>query len=155
VKLLVDEIHLGSREQSRGIDQVSKAVLQMEQTTQGTAAGAAQSAAAAQQLNSQSQTLKDIASDLTAMVGSLSHSPSTGRGFGQPQRFERPRVSRHHQVRVPMPGSDRNGENSTFNYGRRPAKDQNIASQKNRGQAFDKSSFPLDKNEAEEEFKDF
>jgi methyl-accepting chemotaxis protein/methyl-accepting chemotaxis protein-1 (serine sensor receptor) len=156
VKLLVDEIHLGSREQSRGIDQVSKAVLQMEQTTQGTAAGAAQSAAAAQQLNAQSQTLKDIASDLTAMVGSLSHSPSSGRGFGQPQRFERPRVSGRHQVRVPIAGPERNGDNSSFNYARRAANDENAAaSHKNRGQAFDKSSFPLDKNEAEEEFKDF
>jgi hypothetical protein len=128
----------------------------MEQTTQGTAAGAAQSAAAAQQLNSQSQTLKDIASDLTAMVGSLSHSPSNGRGFGEPQRFERPRVSRRHQVRVPMPGPERNGENSTFNYARRPANNESAsASQKSRSQNFDKSSFPLDKNEAEEEFKDF
>jgi methyl-accepting chemotaxis protein/methyl-accepting chemotaxis protein-1 (serine sensor receptor) len=155
VKLLVDEIHLGSREQSRGIDQVSKAVLQMEQTTQGTAAGAAQSAAAAQQLNAQSQTLKDIANDLTAMVGSLSNSPSSGRGFGQPQRFERPRAGRRHQIRVPIAGPERNAENGTFNYGRRPAKDASAAAQKTRTPAFDNSSFPLDKNEAEEEFKDF
>jgi len=70
VKLLVDEIHLGSREQSRGIDQVSKAVLRMEQVTQGNASGAEQGAAAAEQLNIQLQSIREIASDLTAMLGS-------------------------------------------------------------------------------------
>ncbi len=69
VKLLVDQISDGSREQSRGIDQVSKAVLQMEQVTQGNAASAEQSAEAAKQLNLQFQTLKDIANDLAAMLG--------------------------------------------------------------------------------------
>lgn len=76
VKLLVDEIYVGSREQSRGIDQVSKAVLQMEQVTQDTAAGAEQSAAAACQLNTQFQTLKDIAKDLAAMLGSTINTDS-------------------------------------------------------------------------------
>jgi methyl-accepting chemotaxis protein/methyl-accepting chemotaxis protein-1 (serine sensor receptor) len=70
VKLLVDEIHLGSREQFRGIDQVSKAVLRMEQVTQGNASGAEQGAAAAEQLNIQLRTIREIASDLTAMLGS-------------------------------------------------------------------------------------
>jgi len=70
VKLLVDEIHLGSREQSRGVDKVSRAVLQMEQVTHGTAAGAEQSAAAAEQLNTQFQTIREIARDLAAMLGS-------------------------------------------------------------------------------------
>ena len=155
VKLLVDEIHLGSREQSRGIDQVSKAVLQMEHTTHGTAAGAGESAAAAQQLNAQSQTLKDIASDLAAMVGSLSNPDSNARSFEQSEQFERPRVRRRHQVRVPLAGPDRNDETATFNYARRTSKDDAASSQKSRSQLFDKSSFPLDKNEAEEEFKGF
>lgn len=70
VKLLVDEICEGSREQSRGIDQVSNAVLKMERVTHGTAAGAEQSASAAEQLNIQFQTLKDIAHDLATMLGS-------------------------------------------------------------------------------------
>jgi methyl-accepting chemotaxis protein/methyl-accepting chemotaxis protein-1 (serine sensor receptor) len=70
VKLLVDEIHLGSREQSRGVDTVSRAVLQMEKVTHGTATGAEQSAAAAEQLNTQFQTIREIARDLAAMLGS-------------------------------------------------------------------------------------
>jgi len=34
VKGLVDEVNLGSQEQSRGMDQISRSVLQMEQVTQ-------------------------------------------------------------------------------------------------------------------------
>jgi methyl-accepting chemotaxis protein/methyl-accepting chemotaxis protein-1 (serine sensor receptor) len=71
VKILVDEIHTGSRDQSRGIDQVSRAVLQMEHVTQATASNAEQSAAAANQLKSQSQTMREIASALGAMVGGI------------------------------------------------------------------------------------
>jgi methyl-accepting chemotaxis protein len=71
VKVLVDEIHSGSRDQSRGIDQVSRAVLQMEHTTQATASSAEQSAAAANELKSQSQTMRKIATALGAMVGGI------------------------------------------------------------------------------------
>ena len=49
VKTLVDEVNLGSQEQTRGIEQVAKAISQMEQMTQTTAANAEESAAAAEQ----------------------------------------------------------------------------------------------------------
>lgn len=60
MKALVDEINIGSQEQSRGIDQVSKSLHQMEQVTQSNAASAEETAAAAQELTSQSRTVKDI-----------------------------------------------------------------------------------------------
>jgi methyl-accepting chemotaxis protein len=69
VKTLVDEINLGSQEQTRGIEQIAKAVTQMEQVTQNTAAGAEESAAAAEELNAQSEALKGIVERLTDMVG--------------------------------------------------------------------------------------
>ncbi|MDQ2777232.1 MAG: methyl-accepting chemotaxis protein [Acidobacteriota bacterium] len=69
VKMLVDEVNIGSQEQARGIDQVAKAISQMEQVTQTTAANAEESAAAAEELTAQSETLKDIVERLTAMVG--------------------------------------------------------------------------------------
>ncbi|HEX4807799.1 MAG TPA: methyl-accepting chemotaxis protein [Bryobacteraceae bacterium] len=69
VKALVDDVNLGSQEQARGIEQVSKAITQMEQVTQQTASGAEESATAAEQLNAQSVSLKDIVARLTAMVG--------------------------------------------------------------------------------------
>lgn len=69
VKILVDEINMGSQEQARGIDQIGKAIVQMEQVTQGTAASAEESASAAEELTAQSATLKDLVHSLAAMVG--------------------------------------------------------------------------------------
>jgi methyl-accepting chemotaxis protein len=69
IKTLVDEVTLGSEEQSRGLEQIAKAISQMEQVTQTTAANAEESAAAAEELNAQSETLKDVVDRLNAMVG--------------------------------------------------------------------------------------
>jgi len=69
VKTLVDEVNVGSEEQSRGIEQIGKAVAQMEQITQTTAANAEESAAAAEELTAQSQGLRDVVGRLSAMVG--------------------------------------------------------------------------------------
>ena len=66
---LVDEVKAGSEEQARRVDEMSKSILQMETVTQGTAARAQESAAAAEELNAQSETLKGIVQRLTSMVG--------------------------------------------------------------------------------------
>jgi methyl-accepting chemotaxis protein/methyl-accepting chemotaxis protein-1 (serine sensor receptor) len=70
IKVLVDEINVGSIEQSRGIDQISRSISQMEQATQGNAANAEQSAAAAEQLSAQAQTMKDVVNRIRAFVDS-------------------------------------------------------------------------------------
>jgi methyl-accepting chemotaxis protein/methyl-accepting chemotaxis protein-1 (serine sensor receptor) len=69
LKILVDEVNLGSVEQTSGIEQISKAIIQMQQVTQQTAASAEESAAAAVQLNAQSNALKNIMERLTALAG--------------------------------------------------------------------------------------
>ncbi|MBV8833373.1 MAG: hypothetical protein JO108_29605, partial [Acidobacteriaceae bacterium] len=69
IKTLVDEVNLGSQEQSRGIEQIGKAIVQMEQVTQKAAASAEESASAAEELNAQASTMKDIVTRLNAMVG--------------------------------------------------------------------------------------
>jgi methyl-accepting chemotaxis protein/methyl-accepting chemotaxis protein-1 (serine sensor receptor) len=69
VKMLVDEVGLGSREQTDGIEQIRRALSQMEQVSQSTAATAEESAAAAEQLNAQSEALKGIVVRLNSMVG--------------------------------------------------------------------------------------
>lgn len=79
VKVMVDEVSLGSEEQSRGIDQIGRAISQMEQVTQTNAASAEESAAAAEELSAQSETLKEILSRLQAMVGGQGASPSYAR----------------------------------------------------------------------------
>lgn len=65
VVVLVDEVSLGSQEQARGIEQIGKAIAQMEQVTQKTAANAEESAAAAEELNAQSVALKDFVERLS------------------------------------------------------------------------------------------
>jgi methyl-accepting chemotaxis protein len=69
VKTLVDEVSLGSQEQTRGIEQVAKALTQMEQVTQQSAANAEESAAAAEELTAQASTLMEVVHQLSAMVG--------------------------------------------------------------------------------------
>jgi methyl-accepting chemotaxis protein/methyl-accepting chemotaxis protein-1 (serine sensor receptor) len=68
IKVLVDEINLGSIEQSRGIDQISRSVTQMEQVTQSNAASAEETASAAEELNAQADAMKDVVSRLRTMV---------------------------------------------------------------------------------------
>jgi len=86
IKVMVDEVSLGSEEQSRGIDQIGRAISQMEQVTQTNAAAAEESAAAAEELSAQSETLKDVISRLQVMVGGDSH--------GSPVSYRRPAPSR-------------------------------------------------------------
>ncbi len=69
VKTLVDEVNLGSQEQARGIEQIGKAIVQMERVTQTTAASAEESAAAAEELTAQSEQLRGIVERLNSMVG--------------------------------------------------------------------------------------
>jgi methyl-accepting chemotaxis protein/methyl-accepting chemotaxis protein-1 (serine sensor receptor) len=80
VKVLVDAISLGSQEQARGLEQISKAIEQMGQVTQTTTANAEESAAASEQLSAQADTLRGMVDTLTAHVGTgekwVSASPS-------------------------------------------------------------------------------
>lgn len=78
IKGLVDKVELGSQEQARGMDQISKAIAQMEKVTQGTAAHAEQSASASEQMDSQAKAMKDVVKNLTQMIGEVSMS-ETGR----------------------------------------------------------------------------
>jgi methyl-accepting chemotaxis protein len=69
VKTLVDEVSVGSREQTRGIKQISHAILQLQQLTQSTAASAQQGAAASQDLNVQAQALNESVQVLQGVIG--------------------------------------------------------------------------------------
>lgn len=83
IKNLVDEVRHGSKEQSEGIGQIGRALSQIEQITQSTAAGAEESAAAAEQLTAQSDSMKDIVARLNSMVGGdlVSSHPRQGKSY--------------------------------------------------------------------------
>jgi len=72
VKTLIDEVEASSTEQARGIEQISKAVSQMDQVTQKTAANAEESASASEELNAQSQALMAVVDQLQVLVGGRS-----------------------------------------------------------------------------------
>jgi len=65
---IVMQISGSSREQSGGIDQIMRAVTDIDETTQATAAQAEESASAAEELNSQAQSLGESISRLSRML---------------------------------------------------------------------------------------
>jgi hypothetical protein len=65
----VAEIAAASREQSQGLEQVNIAVGQVDAVTQRNAATAQESASASQQLNTQAERLRRVASDLLRLTG--------------------------------------------------------------------------------------
>lgn len=70
VKVLVDEVNIGSQEQAKGIEEIARSLAEMDKVTQGTAAAAEESASASEQMSAQAQSLEQIVDDLRAMAGS-------------------------------------------------------------------------------------
>jgi methyl-accepting chemotaxis protein len=68
VKILMGTVDAASQEQSRGIEQIGRAITQMDSVTQTTAASAEESATAAEELTGQSRSVKAIVEQLTAMI---------------------------------------------------------------------------------------
>lgn len=66
---LVSEIAAASQEQAQGIDQINRAVAEMDKVTQLTAANAEESAAAAEEMNAQAQQMKHIVTVLVDIIG--------------------------------------------------------------------------------------
>lgn len=69
VKLLVDQVSVGSGEQASGIDGISKSVERIEQVTQSTAASAEQSASASGEMAAQADGLNEIVKQLQTLLG--------------------------------------------------------------------------------------
>ncbi len=66
---LVDEIAVASNEQAQGIEQVNKAVADMDKVTQQNAANAEESASASEEMSAQAKQMKGMVNELTALVG--------------------------------------------------------------------------------------
>jgi methyl-accepting chemotaxis protein/methyl-accepting chemotaxis protein-1 (serine sensor receptor) len=69
VKTLVDEVNLGSQEQARGIEHISKSIAEMDRVTQANAASAEESASASEEMSAQAEALQNIARELRTLVG--------------------------------------------------------------------------------------
>jgi methyl-accepting chemotaxis protein len=78
VAVQVDSIATAAREQAQGIDQINKAVGQLDQTTQGAAANAEESASAAEELSAQASQLRSVVARLHALVSGDTHAAERG-----------------------------------------------------------------------------
>lgn len=68
---LVSEISAASQEQAQGIDQINRAVAEMDKVTQQTAANAEESAAAAEEMNAQAEQIRIISLNLASIIGGV------------------------------------------------------------------------------------
>lgn len=82
---LVGEISVASIEQADGINQVNKAISQMDGVTQNNAAVAEESASASEEMSAQAETLKTTINRLNHII-SGSDGAATGRGNGRQQQ---------------------------------------------------------------------
>jgi methyl-accepting chemotaxis protein len=106
VKTLVDEVNLGSQEQARGIEQISKAIAQMDQVTQGTAASAEEGASASQQLSAQAEAMGHAVRKLSRMVSDTSEAHVRPAVAGRAPVISKPkpmRASASPGLRAPRP----------------------------------------------------
>ena len=69
VGTIISEISAASQEQAEGISQINNAIGQMDQITQQNAANAEESASASQEMNIQSQRMRDLVDGLVLLVG--------------------------------------------------------------------------------------
>ena len=66
---LVGEIAAASNDQAQGIDQINKAVSEMDRVTQQNAASAEQSASASEEMNAQAAQMEEFVAELVALMG--------------------------------------------------------------------------------------
>ena len=81
---LVDSISKASREQAQGVDQITKAVSQMDAVTQGNAASSEHNASAAQQLTGEAAALTAAVDGLARLIGNKPVSSLGKSAPGQP-----------------------------------------------------------------------
>jgi len=93
---LVNEIASASKEQSTGLDQINKAVAEMDKVTQQNASGAEESASAAEEMSAQAEQLRDYVTQLIAMVDGVHAAQDRRAGTGSA-----PRASHGHSPNQP------------------------------------------------------
>ena len=83
---LVAEVAGASREQTQGISQINTAVGPMDKVTQNNAANAEESAAAAEELNAQAETMKQSVGELLSLVGGSGGAKTSRESASSPAR---------------------------------------------------------------------
>jgi methyl-accepting chemotaxis protein len=84
---LVEEVSQGSKEQSIGIEQIGKALSQMEKVTQSSAASAEETAAASAELNAHVESMRERLHEMAGSSGGASPSSGTHRSASPPKAY--------------------------------------------------------------------
>ncbi|MBN1103151.1 MAG: hypothetical protein JXL84_07035 [Deltaproteobacteria bacterium] len=71
VGLLIGEIASASNEQAQGIEQLNKAVAEMDKVVQRNAASAEETASASEEMNAQAERMRDVVEELFSIAGNL------------------------------------------------------------------------------------
>jgi methyl-accepting chemotaxis protein/methyl-accepting chemotaxis protein-1 (serine sensor receptor) len=98
VKRLADDVSVASRQQAAGIEQVSKAVIELEKSTQAIAGTAEEGAAASEELNAHSETVIGVVGQLEILVGSSSKNGAGSMPGSDAGSMPRPMASRYRNV---------------------------------------------------------
>src|SRR5262249_43364774 len=97
---LVEEVHQGSEQQAKGIEQIARAVARMEQVTQQLAANAEQGAAAGHDLQRQAHAVDDLGRTLQSLVGADANYVTAHMS---PKQFGKPSHSPEVKTWRPLP----------------------------------------------------
>jgi len=95
---LVGEIAAASNEQSQGIDQVNKAVAEMDKVVQQNAANAEESASASEEMNAQAQEMKGFVEELVTLVGGQAN--GNGKSHDRHARLSLPKGNRKTAAKI-------------------------------------------------------
>ena len=100
---LVDEVEAASREQAKGVSQVSAAISEMDKVVQSAAANAEEAASASEEMNAQAEQMKGYVVDLREVVG------GAGSRLNQSETFDERPAGRQVRTSPPRPGSKASG----------------------------------------------
>ena len=106
---MVGEISAASSEQSQGVEQINKAMAEMDKVIQQNASNAEESAAASEEMNAQATDMKGIVGQLMALVGGSAN----GNGNGKSLKAGRGRLLIEDQPRALPPASKINKGHSS------------------------------------------
>ena len=114
VSELMDEIAAASQEQAQGVEQVNKAMTQVETVTQQNAANAEESASAAEELSAQAESMRKIVSELSELVNGTAASiksqfENTGHPIHHLTHPQVPTTGINHRTQTHLAQSHQNG----------------------------------------------
>jgi len=118
---LIGEISISAKEQSEGMNQIASAMSNIDQVTQQNAATSEEAAAAAEELNAQAVSMKEVVNVIAAMVGENathnsvgSHSMKTHTSHSSTQSFQRQTPRATPVKQKPMKQSSQNSPDDVF-----------------------------------------